>query len=274
MVADLIKFNLPPQTEPAGFEPLGTNDNGAQDLIRPGLLDWRVTLPPPGRDYRPLIASVLFHALVFGSATYVSSMKPPEPPRILEISLISEAAPENIPLPGAAPAPVKAPPVPRSKPEETKQKSKTSPVRQTAQSDAVIARKTARRGEGKKQQIAMEVQGAKNSSSVTSFTGTGETGRDKPMVIPVVTNAQYRHQFPPEYPKRARERGQQGKVILQALVDTGGKTREVKIVKSSGFNLLDEAALVAVRKWEFAPMRRDGKIVLSWVQVPVQFLIN
>ncbi|GAB4355816.1 MAG: energy transducer TonB [Gammaproteobacteria bacterium] len=79
---------------------------------------------------------------------------------------------------------------------------------------------------------------------------------------------------PPHYPRRARRLGQQGTVVLQALVDERGLTRSVRVVKSSGFELLDNAARQSVAKWEFVPAQEAGRGVKFWVQIPVTFRLR
>ena len=90
----------------------------------------------------------------------------------------------------------------------------------------------------------------------------------------LVYNAQYRYQVPPQYPRRALELGQEGLVMMHVEVMQNGRPGELKIVHSSGYRLLDIAALSAVKKWEFEPMSTSGAAVASWVRVPVNFTIE
>jgi len=90
----------------------------------------------------------------------------------------------------------------------------------------------------------------------------------------VIQNAKYRERTPPRYPRRAYELGQQGSVLLHALVTEEGIARELKIETSSGHRMLDRAALSAVKRWEFVPHMRNGQRVQSWVRVPVNFVIQ
>src|ERR1700692_4214836 len=55
----------------------------------------------------------------------------------------------------------------------------------------------------------------------------------------------------PRYPPAAKQSGIQGVVILEATIGTDGKVKDVKVVRSSKF--LDEAAVAAVRTWEYKP---------------------
>ena len=90
----------------------------------------------------------------------------------------------------------------------------------------------------------------------------------------VIHQARYRRRIPPDYPRRAFELGQQGMVTLHAEVLPSGFPDELKVAKSSGYRLLDVAALAAVRKWEFEPTTINGSAVTSWVRVPVHFVIE
>jgi periplasmic protein TonB len=86
--------------------------------------------------------------------------------------------------------------------------------------------------------------------------------------------ASYLNNPPPSYPEKARLRRQQGTVLLDIRVKTDGKPRSVAIAKSSGYNLLDKAALSTVRLWEFVPARRGSRIIEANVEVPITFQIN
>lgn len=79
---------------------------------------------------------------------------------------------------------------------------------------------------------------------------------------------------PPAYPPRARDLGQEGEVLLQARLDPTGKPEEVTVTRSSGFDMLDRAAVAAVRRWAFEPGRRGDRPVAAWVQIPVRFALR
>ena len=79
---------------------------------------------------------------------------------------------------------------------------------------------------------------------------------------------------PPDYPAQARERGEEGSVGLRLLIGADGATREVRLHRSSGNRLLDEAALAAARRWEIEPASLDGRRAEAWVEVPVRFRLD
>lgn len=78
----------------------------------------------------------------------------------------------------------------------------------------------------------------------------------------------------PVYPQLARRRGQEGLVQLLANVDEKGTLVHLTVAKSSGFTLLDEAALAAVRKWRFKPGEIGGKASPGTLVVPIEFRLR
>lgn len=79
---------------------------------------------------------------------------------------------------------------------------------------------------------------------------------------------------PPEYPKLARERGQEGMVLILVRVDAAGRAQGASVARSSGHRLLDEAAMQAVRGWSFRPARRNSADVPGEALVPVEFRLT
>lgn len=76
---------------------------------------------------------------------------------------------------------------------------------------------------------------------------------------------------PPAYPQRSIELNQQGEALVRVRLDPDGSVAEILLWRSSGFPLLDRAALAAVRGWHFLPAVRDGRPVAAWVEIPVRF---
>lgn len=90
----------------------------------------------------------------------------------------------------------------------------------------------------------------------------------------VVWEGKPRFRTPPRpavYPARALELGQQGEALVRVRLDTDGSAAEILLWRGSGFELLDRAALAAVRGWQFLPAIRDGHAVAAWVEIPVRF---
>ncbi|MDN3515274.1 MAG: energy transducer TonB [Candidatus Brocadia sp.] len=79
---------------------------------------------------------------------------------------------------------------------------------------------------------------------------------------------------PPEYPHLAKQMRQEGLVILRVEIDEKGMPVQVKIEQSSGYQLLDRAALKAVRQWRFQPELRGDLPVKSRAAIPVRFRLD
>ena len=78
----------------------------------------------------------------------------------------------------------------------------------------------------------------------------------------------------PDYPKGARQRGEQGDVILEIRVNAEGAVDDVKVATSSGFAELDEAAVKAARSAKFSPARSGRESVASTARLKLQFKLR
>jgi TonB family protein len=76
----------------------------------------------------------------------------------------------------------------------------------------------------------------------------------------------------PVYPKLGLAAGIEGKVFVRFWIDTEGKVRDARIIKSD-HDVLNQSALEAARQFEFAPASVHGKPVSLWVTVPFMFKI-
>jgi len=97
----------------------------------------------------------------------------------------------------------------------------------------------------------------------------------QPATPPVLQEAtpEYDKNPVPEYPRRARQLGFEGTVVLNVRINQKGGVEDVKIVVSSGYSLLDQSALRSVKAWLFKPGRRGDQPVAAWVQVPVRYTL-
>jgi len=91
---------------------------------------------------------------------------------------------------------------------------------------------------------------------------------------PASSNANYLNNPKPVYPGVARRRHWEGLVVLRVYVTADGRCGEVSVQRSSGHDVLDEAALNAVKKWRFVPAKRGDVAQASWVTVPIQFQLE
>jgi TonB family protein len=76
--------------------------------------------------------------------------------------------------------------------------------------------------------------------------------------------------FDPDYTEAARKAKLNGTVILSLIVDAEGRPQNVRIVKSLGMGL-DEEAVVAVTQWRFKPSMKAGQPVSVRATIEVNF---
>ncbi len=76
----------------------------------------------------------------------------------------------------------------------------------------------------------------------------------------------------PAYPARAKQLKIEGMVFLNVLIDENGKVADAKVIRTpkNGEDLAD-AAIAAVKKWEFSPAVKNRVPVKVWTTVPVPF---
>ncbi|WED27671.1 energy transducer TonB [Vibrio sp. DW001] len=79
---------------------------------------------------------------------------------------------------------------------------------------------------------------------------------------------------PVSYPRLAKRRGQQGKVLIEVWIDDHGNQIKQFIVDSSGFSTLDGAALTAISNWKFDVSTDRGHAIAHRVQIPVNFKLD
>jgi len=92
----------------------------------------------------------------------------------------------------------------------------------------------------------------------------------------VITYArpEYKKNPSPRYPRIARRKGYQGRTNLKVEVLKSGRVGRINMVTSSGFDVLDKAALEAVKGWRFIPGTRNGNRTRQWVVVPIRFRLQ
>jgi protein TonB len=79
---------------------------------------------------------------------------------------------------------------------------------------------------------------------------------------------------PPAYPEIARRSGWEGRAIIRVEVSADGRPLSTSIARSSGYGVLDQSALRAVKSWRFQPRTVSGIPTTGTVEVPVNFSLN
>jgi len=78
----------------------------------------------------------------------------------------------------------------------------------------------------------------------------------------------------PRYPRRARQRGIEGKVVLRVQVDAAGRPSAISVLTSSGHVILDNAAIETFREWRFKPAIKSGVAVTAAIDIPISFRLH
>lgn len=101
----------------------------------------------------------------------------------------------------------------------------------------------------------------------------GAAEADKLVPVKLAANAPGMIRFDtcsrPAYPEQEAKQNHQGMVTLRFLVGSDGKVKESQVMKSSGYQALDDAALVAISKCSFNAPVANGKPTDAWI--PVQY---
>jgi protein TonB len=80
------------------------------------------------------------------------------------------------------------------------------------------------------------------------------------------------HDVKPIYPPIAQSARVQGVVIIEATIGPDGRVKEAKVLRS--IPLLDQAALDAVKQWQFTPTLLNGVPVPVIMTVTVNFTLQ
>ena len=172
----------------------------------------------------------------------------------------------------AEPEPVK----PALEPKQTTVKSATKPKlkpKKIAASKPVIAAPSPK-SESTMTQSQSALAEPPTVAAVNAMpVATESTANDMPVTLPNL-NADYLNNPAPDYPPASRELGEQGRVLLRAMINSDGTVAQVVLRKSSGFNRLDQAALDTVKKWRFVPAQRGEQKISAWIVVPVAFSLE
>lgn len=193
----------------------------------------------------------------------------------------ADAAPANDILYPVGPLPVR--PMRETVPEERKsQRSKDAKPRPKKESSKVAKplQKTRRSNKALKRPSAGGTGAGKRVDAGAKQGKEGvSAGRDKARgaggvagvdrgAAPVPSNPR------PQYPRLARSRGEEGRVMIRVSVLGSGRVGSASVVGSSGHGALDRAALKAVKRWRFRPALRAGKPVKATLTVPVVFRLK
>ncbi len=75
------------------------------------------------------------------------------------------------------------------------------------------------------------------------------------------------------YPDEAKKKNIEGVVLMDLLIDENGQVRQATLVEGPGYGL-NEAALSAIKKFEFIPAKVDGKSVAVKIRYGYRFVLQ
>lgn len=210
------------------------------------------------RKWLPALVVVsLAHAGAwYGLTNLRSDVQPPKPLPVIEVALL---APPPPPQPKIVPQPPE-PPKPEPKPKTPRQAEPVArplpaPQQETAPEPVAVAAPVA-------------------PAPTPPAPEPPAKSAPEPVLEAPRFNAAYLNNPPPAYPLAARRRGIEGRVLVRAEVQADGSCSRVEMKTGSGSDLLDQAALEAVRKWRFVPARKGSQVVMAWVEVPITFKLE
>jgi protein TonB len=76
------------------------------------------------------------------------------------------------------------------------------------------------------------------------------------------------------YPRKAIQKGWEGQTIVAAEVLADGSVGRTALAKSSGHDILDDAAQEAIKTWKFAFESEKDEVVPQHVDIPVNFKLK
>lgn len=88
------------------------------------------------------------------------------------------------------------------------------------------------------------------------------------------SDADYLQNPRPVYPPLSKRMGEQGLVVYSVLIGTDGLPVNARLVQSSGFDRLDQAALSAVMRWRYSPGKRNGVATAMFFNVPIHWVLD
>ncbi len=82
-------------------------------------------------------------------------------------------------------------------------------------------------------------------------------------------------QVPPQYPRRAAERGIEGCVVVEYTVTTMGTVRDPEVIAANPSGIFNSSAKRAALKYKYKPMIRDGVAVeVPGVKQRITFILE
>lgn len=235
------------------------------------------------------LLSVVFHGALLGLLFYFAPKRVDIPAQPLKVGVVSREIDPGIkkgdpgPPREKEPEPVKKAEPPKPKPEPVKKTekkvAKKKPVKKAPEKEVITRAPAEAPAEttsnavnpsqaGQSDEVALSPS-SRETDAGSGGSGSGSSGSGKGGDS--VGYPDYGLNPKPKYPTIAKRYGYEGLVILNVHVLENGRVGKIELRKSSGYEILDNSALKAVKEWIFVPGQRNGKPASSWVVVPVRF---
>lgn len=121
-----------------------------------------------------------------------------------------------------------------------------------------------------------EAVSAKKGNTVAKTTDTEILNAEDADALPTPTEEYLVSEMPrvvsevrPEYPKEARDKKIESKVVMDILIDQNGNVRQANVV--SGEQIFRQGALAAIKKFRFRPAMVEGKSVAVKIRYTLNF---
>jgi len=220
-------------------------------------------------------AAIALHALVIGSVAAIAAYR------------VGDVREPNVPIVFAAPGPPPAPPgltngAERAAARPSRPTSVPAPTRVLRMvptglsSLPVVPIVPVVPGSPGAEGIGGEERGSPDGIAGGIDTNRSEPSGDGGVLsatAPNVRAPRILSQPQPDYPEAARRMREQGLVVLQAVIGTGGGVEDVRVLSSTS-SLFDDPAVRAVRAWRYAPATLDGRAVRVYLTVTIRFTLH
>lgn len=219
--------------------------------------------------------SLLLHGVLIACLAMLGPPEPVAPPAVMaaiEVDIVPVAATgaeerETTAPPAASPPSPSSPPAAANRPGSRLLPAANQPVSavQAPAADSSIAAIAAAPAAAAEPAVAVTVRGGQAAVGAGEGRHTAGGGRTPPAFI-----AGSR----PAYPQAARKARWEGAVVVRIFIEADGTVTAAAVKAGSGYDILDEAAVQAVKKWRYAPAKEGGVPIASLHDVRVRFSLD
>ncbi|MBY0283204.1 MAG: energy transducer TonB [Sphingomonas sp.] len=111
-------------------------------------------------------------------------------------------------------------------------------------------------------------------SGVGTGTGTVIEPPVPPVLIEPVVDPRYARDFQPLYPGDERRLGHEGLVIVNVLIGTDGRVKQIDKISAASDAFFETTRRQALSKWRFRAATRGGEPIERWRRMRVNFVLT